>query len=261
MLAAIPNYYYTQSYETSMFGTLLKAVAREQARLEWRYQYDLVTRDFKALYPHDMKRQWAGPLFISKNFPSVTQTDSAYREMVANLIKAFRGGSTANSIRDVIKAYTGQSFYVEELYKQIDVSSYYDQSDRNTIRICLYAYTKGNYASNQISVLSQDLYDAVDLAKPAHVGVNLTSIFGLDEDIGVLIDAMQDQLQIRVQLLEGDQLDEMFVLGPLHDASNPDTRLSPELPGDSTAPKGILAPRLHRTWEIVSDDLFASDAD
>jgi len=267
LLAMTPNYYYKEAYETTTYGAMLQAVAREQARLEWRYQYDLVTRDPKILYPHDAKRQWAGPLFVSRSYPTTVQTDSEYRNMIVDLVAAFRRGSTAASIGDVIRAYTGQSFYVEELYKQIGKSSYYDQSDRNAIRVSVYANTRTGYDNTQVNTLSQDLYDAIDLAKPAHVGINLTSIFGLDENIGQLVTGVDsvggitDQLQIRMQLVEVDQLESMLTLGPLRDPSSPDTRLAPKLPGDSHEPQGLISPRLNRTWEIKDDQFFASDAD
>lgn len=260
VLSAVPNYYYTQAYETSTFGAMLQAVAREQARLEWYYQYDVVTRDPKKLYPHDAKRQYAGPLFISRNYPSNDQTDSAYRDMVVGLIAAFRKGATAPAIADVIKAYTGQNFYVEELYRQIGKSSYYDQSDRNAIRVSVYANSRSGYNTVQANTLSQDLYDAVDLAKPAHVGINLTSIFGLDENIGENIGRITDQLQIRMQLVEEEQLEPMLTLGPLRDPKSPDTRLAPKTDG-ATEPRGLVSPRINRVWEISDDQFFASDAD
>ena len=261
ILAAVPNYFYTEAYETSTYGVMLQAVAKEQARMEWRYQYDVVSRNPQVLYPHDMKRQWAGPLFVSRSYPTASQTDSEYRNMLVGLIAAFRKGATASAIADVIKAYTGQTFYVEELYRQIGKSSYYDQSDRNAIRVSVYANARSGYNNAQVNTLSQDLYDAIDLAKPAHVGINLTSIFGLDENIGVLVTGITDQLQIRMQLVEGDQLEPMLTLGPLRDATSPDTRLAPKLPTDTTEPRGLISPRLNRVWEISDDQFFASDAD
>jgi hypothetical protein len=261
ILAAVPNYFYTEAYETSTYGAMLQAVAKEQARLEWRYQYDVVSRNPKTLYPHDMKRQWAGPLFVSRSYPTATQTDSDYRNMLVDLIAAFRKGATASAIADVIKAYTGQTFYVEELYRQIGKSSYYDQSDRNAIRVSVYANARSSYNNAQVNTLSQDLYDAIDLAKPAHVGINLTSIFGLDENIGTFVTGITDQLQIRMQLVEGDRLEPMLTLGPLRDPKSPDTRLAPQLPTDAAESRGLISPRLNRAWEISDDQFFASDAD
>jgi hypothetical protein len=108
--------------------------------------------------------------------------------MLVELIAAYRMGTTVEAIQDVIFAYTGIDIQVVELYKLIG-NGVYDQSDRNTISV---AVNVGNSSSNpltsvtslaQLQTIIQSLYNAIALAKPAHVGIEFMTIFGETEDL------------------------------------------------------------------------------
>jgi hypothetical protein len=66
----------------------------------------------------------------------------------------------------------------------------FDQSDRNAIKVSV---SVGNNALSEITTLTQlqqivaSLYGAIDLAKPAHVGLEFTTVFGEGDNIDCFI--------------------------------------------------------------------------
>jgi hypothetical protein len=264
LVNAMANFYTTRN-DQSVWGSFLRAVAIELARIEYMYSYDVVTKDSQFLTPPDIKRQYADPLFVTASFQQVSQFDSGdfgasfgqwskdtgiilrtaildsngniqvattagatgtadpswalttgattsdgsvvwanagpapstlaypvgYRDMLVDLLAAYQEGATVNSIQDVIYAYTGKKIVVEELYKQIVTGGFYDQSDRNAIKVSV--NVGGSDPLTDISSLTElqqitnSLYGAIDLAKPAHVGLEFTTVFGADENIDCFI--------------------------------------------------------------------------
>src|SRR5208283_1057208 len=175
LLQAVANYYTTRN-DQSTWGNFLRALAQELATIDYGYGYDLVNKDPSLLTPPDARRRWAAPLYIGANWPNQTQFDLAFKAMIVELIAAYQQGTTVAAIQDVIYAYTGIQIVVQELYKQIG-NGVYDQSDRNAIRVSV---NVGNAGSNplttittltQLQTIVQSLYTAIDLAKPAHVGL------------------------------------------------------------------------------------------
>jgi hypothetical protein len=180
-------------------------------------------------------------LYINKNYPGTSQWDTDYKKMVLALRAAYRQGSTVKSIADVISAYTGETFYIEELFKLIGTPSI-DETDRNSLKISVHAggealvYTEQNKGqliteAYRLKALTDDLYHAIDLAKPAHVGINLTTIFGLDENIGAFVGpkdsagrGILDELRIFVLMEEVEPGDPMLNL-IRHNPLTPDTGL------------------------------------
>lgn len=186
------NFYLTRN-DQSIFGAFFRALAKELARLEYDYAYDLVGKEPQFLTPPDIKRRWSDPLFISGAYPATTpndlptgQSDLSYRNMLVELLAAYKEGATVKAITDVIFAYTGITVVVQELYKLIG-NGIFDQSDRNALRISV--NVGGNNpllditTLNQLQLIVNSLYTAIDLTKPAHVGLEFTTVFGSDENI------------------------------------------------------------------------------
>ena len=240
LIANVPNFYISQTDQT-VWGSLLRDVAAELGRLEYFHAYDIVGKDPSYLTPPDIKRQWSDPLFINRNYPTADQSDLDYKNLAVQLIRAFRLGATTSSIQGVIKAYTGQDIEVEELWKRI--GTYYDGTVRNMIRLAVRVGSSPNSlidldtvdalaASTNIAKLktiTDDLYEAIDLAKPAHVGLNLTTIFGLDEHIGEFVwgrYGITDELRIIAQMVEEEPLPLLLYQAPFFDDKHPNTGLA-----------------------------------
>lgn len=188
LLQGIANFYTTRN-DQSTWGNLLRSLAIELAKLDYNYSYAIVNKDPSFLTPPDISRRWRDPLYVTSNWPSKTQFDTDFKSMLVQLIQAYKLGSTVASIQDVIFAYTGINIIVEELYKEIG-NGVFDQSDRNSIKVSV---SVGNNSLSQITTLTQlqqivqSLYGAIDLAKPAHVGLEFTTVFGQDENIDCFI--------------------------------------------------------------------------
>lgn len=243
LISNVPNFYISNTDQT-VWGGLLRDVGYELGRLEYAHAYDIVGKNPSYLTPSDAKRQWNGPLFINRNYPQPTQFDLDYKGLVVGLIKAFQMGATTASIQGVIKAYTGQAITVEELFKQI--GTFYDVSDRNMIRVSVKVGGSGSNATGtlinldtsadeasvsltKLKTITDDLYGAIDLAKPAHVGLNLTTVFGMDEHIGDFIHGrhgITDTLRIIALLVEEEPLPDPLYQAPFYDPTHPDTGLA-----------------------------------
>lgn len=206
LLQGMANYYTTRN-DQSTWGNFLRALAKELARLDYSYSYDIVNKNPAYLTPPDIRRRWNDPLYVSSNWPSKTQFDTDFKAMLIELIAAYREGSTAQGIQDVIFAYTGINIQVQELYKQIG-NGVYDQSDRNAIKVSV---AVGNNSLSEITSLTQlqqiisSLYGAIDLAKPAHVGLEFTTIFGEGDDIDCFISPAYLTQQQYIQLSSAQQ--------------------------------------------------------
>jgi len=239
LLQAVANYYSPRN-DQPLRGTLLRAVAQEMARLDYDYQYGIASQEPQYLTPPDIKRRFAAPLYVSRLYPYPAQFDKGdftgpynaltnpvgYRDMLVDLIRAFQLGATTTSIADVIYAYTGLTITVEELYKQIG-QGVYDQSDRNAIKVSV------NVGGNnplvniqtlpQLQEIVQSLYGAIDLAKPAHVGLEFTTVFSEHENISLQI---TDTLRIIIQQVEAPLLDPMLWIAPIYNVKHPKTTLA-----------------------------------
>lgn len=239
LLGYVPNFYISQTDQT-IWGSLLRDVGAELGRLEYFHAYDIVGKNPAYLSPPDAKRQWNDPLFINRNYPHSDQFDLDYKALVVGLLRAFQLGATTASIQGVIKAYTGQDIQVEELWKNI--GTYYDGTVRNMIQIAVKVAgsaasgsiinvesTDGSLGVSRLKTVTDDLYGAVDLAKPAHVGLNLTTIFGLDEQIGDYIHGrygIDDSLRITALMIEDQPLPDPLYQAPFFDLTHPDTGLA-----------------------------------
>lgn len=268
LLNNVPNFYLSINDQT-YWGRMLRDVGAELGRLEYMHAYDIVGKNPTYLTPPDAKRRWAGPLFLNKNYPTPTQYDLDFKQLIVDLIKAYRMGATSASIAAVVKAYTGQTIVVEELFKEI--GTYYDISDRNMIKLSVRVGDAGvlNLDQNftltssisRLKTITDDLYGAIDLAKPAHVGLNLTTIFGLDENIGDYIYGrygIVDELRIIALLVEAEPLPDPLYQAPFFDPNHPDTGLaSVSVDSAITDPPrpGVLSPILNRAWEISEETL------
>jgi len=255
---------YPTPTDYTLWGSILRAVAQELARLDYAYAYDLVSLDPQYLTPPDIKRIYAAPLEITSSYPGPDQSDIAYKQILVDLIPAYLKGTTVEAIADVIKAYTGQTVVVEELYEQIG-NGIYDDSDRNTIQVALNAQTinpltEGS-ATNVIQTLAQNLYSAIDLAKPAHVGLNYSLVFGGVENVGALISRITDTLRITLYGVEEAPAMPLFTFYPFEQPTSPDTRLlfisPPQTPvtGETAGVEGILSPRRTKAWQIKKETL------
>jgi hypothetical protein len=239
LLQAVCNYY-TPRNDQPQWGFLLRAIAQELAKLEYGYQYDIVGSQPQYLTPPDIKRRFAVPLSIKSAYPYAAQFDKGdltgpynssdnpvgYRDMLVDLIDAYGEGSVPKSISDVIYAYTGKSITVVELYKLIG-QGVYDQSDRNAIQVNV--NVGGNNALTNIQSLTQlqeivqNLYGAIDLAKPAHVGLEFTTVFTETEHVSLSI---KDTLRIIIRQVEASPLDPMLWVAPIFNVKHPKTTLA-----------------------------------
>lgn len=182
--------YYAPRNDNSIFGEIFRAAAIELAKIEYYYAYDQVNKNAQFLTPPDIRRRWADPLFISNVYPQATQSDLAYRTMLVELIQAYQQGSTVNALQDIIFAYTGLHVTVIELYTLIG-QGFYDQSDRNAISVSIGVGGLNPFENvtnlNQLQAITQTLYGAIDLGKAAHVGLELSTVFGADENIDLFV--------------------------------------------------------------------------
>jgi hypothetical protein len=191
LIQGIADFYATRN-DQSIWGNFLRALAIELSKLDYDYSYDLVNKDPSLLTPPDIRRRWAAPLFISSNWPSPQQFDTQYKLMLVELISAYKMGTTIQAIQNVIFAYTGININVVELYKQIG-NGIFDQSDRNAISVKVSVGGVGSNPLNtvtsliQLQTIIQSLYNAIALAKPAHVGLEFTTIFGEAEDLDCIL--------------------------------------------------------------------------
>ena len=184
LLQAMCNFYTTKN-DQSIWGNFLRALASELGRLDYYYAYDVVGKNPKYLTPPDVLRRWGSPLYLNSYWPTKDQFDQDFKDMLLALIQAYHQGSTISGIQSVITAYTGINIVVEELYKEIG-NGIYDQSDRNTLKVSI---RTGSDSLSEITTLTQlqgvveSLYGAVDLAKPAHVGLNFQVVFDEGNDV------------------------------------------------------------------------------
>lgn len=191
LVQGVADFYATRN-DQSIWGNFLRALAIELSKLDYDYSYDLVNKDPSLLTPPDIRRRWAAPLYISSNWPSPQQFDTQYKQMLDELIAAYRMGTTVEAIQDVIFAYTGININVVELYRQIG-NGVFDQSDRNAISVSVQVGGAGSNPLNtvtslvQLQTIIQSLYNAIALAKPAHVGLEFTTIFGEAEDLDCIL--------------------------------------------------------------------------
>ena len=224
----VPNFF-KDGRDDTIWGQHLRGIATQMARIDFQTHYLVHGADPAYLTPADLLRRYAAPLHLNRNYPGTTQLDADFKVMVLKLLAAYRMGATAKSIEEVIRAYTGESYIVEELFK--DIGGFYDQSDRNAIRIGV-KLTQGSQVKaitdvSRVRDLVTDLYTAIDLAKPAHVGVNLTTV--MEEDPDPIILAITDDLRITILMQEGEPLDPMLSQAPFFDPATPDTGLAPSV--------------------------------
>jgi hypothetical protein len=191
LITAVANYYIVEN-DQSLWGDILRVTAQELARLEYDYSYDVVNKNPIFLTPSDIKRRYAAPLYINRLYPTTdpVQYDLDYKMMLVNLIPAYFQGATVSSLEAIITAYTGLDIQVLELYKFIG-QGFFDQSDRNSLSVSV--NVGGNNPLDDITQLNQlqavttALYGAIDLGKPAHVGLEFKTVFGADEDIDAFV--------------------------------------------------------------------------
>jgi hypothetical protein len=231
LMAAMVNFYIARN-DNCVWGEVLRSVAIELAKVEYQTAYDIVSKNPKYLTPPDIKRRFAGPLYInSGSYPGTTQYDIDYKNMVVELIAAYKQGSVVPALEEIIYAYTGQNIVVQELYKLIGQG--YDMTDHNGIRISI-NYGSGNPADletdivdlNQIQLITNNLYTAIDLNKPAHIGLDFTTVQTELLSMEQILDAITDYLRIYVRDTEGGTWEATFTQSPFFDPTIPETQLS-----------------------------------
>jgi len=187
LIQAVPNFYTTEN-DQSLWGDILRAIAQELAHFDYFYAYDIVNKNPVFLTPPDILRRWAANLYINRIYPTLdpVQYDYDYAAMLTNLLPAYRMGATVASLEAIITAYTGLEIPVTELYTLIG-QGVYDESDRNTIVVDI---TVGGtnpledvIQLDQLEAITNALYGAIDLGKPAHVVLEVQTVFGSGENL------------------------------------------------------------------------------
>ncbi len=231
LTAGVPDFYSTES-DYTLFGCVQRALAMELARFEYFYASDIVGLEPQYLTPPDIKRRWAAPLYINKSYPTAQQSDMEYQQMLVGLLAAYPQGATLAAIEAVILAYTGQNVSVLELYTLIGNGIYTDV-DRNALSTTLDASgsTPGNpfattISASALATLSENLYSAIDLAKPAHIGLLFSITFGDGEDLSGRIHGIEDVLELLYFGVEAAHLPPVFTLAPPEDPTSPITELT-----------------------------------
>src|SRR5271168_545144 len=210
LIQAMADFYSTRN-DQSIWGNFLRALAIELARLDYDYSYDIVNKDPSLLTPPDIRRRWSAPLYVSSNWPAPGQFDTQYKQMLVELLAAYRMGTTVEAIQDVIEAYTGIDIQVIELYKLIG-NGIFDESDRNAISVSVQVGGAGSNplttvtSLSQLQIIVQSLYNAIALAKPAHVGLEFTTIFGEGEDLACILSPQILTAQQLPQLTNEEQV-------------------------------------------------------
>jgi hypothetical protein len=244
LIQAVANYYSTLN-DQSLWGDFLRAISQELARLEYDYAYDVVNKSPIFLTPADIKRRYAAPLYINRVYPTLNpvQYDLGYKMMLVNLILAYFQGATVESLEAIITAYTGLNITVIELYKLIG-QGVFDQSDRNTVSISVNVGGSNPLDDveqlNQLQPITNALYGALDLGKPAHVGLDFKVVFGADEDLSAFVtqgtsetydivnsNGITDLLRIYIRVVEAEPFNPMLYQAPDLFAGTPRTGLGP----------------------------------
>lgn len=244
LIQAVANYYLVEN-DQSIWGDFLRAYAQELARLDYDYSYDIVAKNPAFLTPPDIKRRFAASLYINRLYPTLdpVQYDLDYKAMLVALIPAYFMGATVASLEAIIKAYTGLTITVVELYKFIG-QGFFDQSDRNAITVSVDVGGTNPLDDitqlNQLQAITNALYGAIDLGKPAHVGLEFKTVFATGENMDSFVtqgtsafynvvnpNGITDLLRIIVKIVEGQPLNPMLYQAPDLLVSSSRTGLGP----------------------------------
>lgn len=228
LMSNVPNCYpFLTDY--TLWGSALRVLAQELARLEYCFSYDVVSLDSQYLTPPDIKRRWAAPLQISSNYPQPSQMDLDYKNLLLGLLEAYPQGTTVSAIQQVIYAYTGETVPVVELYTEIG-NGIIDDSDRNAISVSLNTSAitplSQQASANLLQTLAQSMVAAINQAMPAHVGLDYALTFGAAENAQTIIAEMTDTLKINFYGIETAPLPPIFTLAPMEESTSPDTELT-----------------------------------
>lgn len=219
LIGDVPNFYISRNDQT-LYGDILRAVSQEMAWLEYLATYNLVNKDPQYLTPPDIKRRWAGPLQISSDYPSSLQGDLDYKLMLRQLLLAYKQGTTLAGVTGVINAYANAPVTIVELYKLVRAGDPgFDFSDRNSIQVSVNADTVTTL--DELQNLTADLYNAIALAKPAHVGIDFSIVFSEAEDLDALISEMTDNLTITFMFEDTGDTSQMLTLEPYTEGEVP----------------------------------------
>lgn len=228
LFSGMPNCYAPLT-DYAVWGAFTRALAQELARIEYMYSYDLVALNPQYLTPPDIKRRFAAPLYINSSYPNASQSDQAYKAMLAALIPAYQQGTTLAAIQAVVEAYTGQAIEVQELYRLIDNETVFDYQ-RNILRLSVPSVLANPLSAIQaagwMQTISQDLYTAIDLAKPAHIGLDYSVLFGDTENFGAIVTGVTDVFAPMFVGVEASPLPSIFTEAPYLDEGSPDTPLA-----------------------------------
>jgi hypothetical protein len=229
LLGGVPNFYRNGRDDTA-WGRQLRGVSKLFAQADFQNQYITAGANPAWLNPADLLREYSTLIGLNRNYPGTTQYDLDFKDMVLQLLAAYRLGATPECIRKVLVAYTGnRNLQVTELFKQI--GSFYDVSYRHAVSL-LVPVGKNTGLSSAITTdvarvrdIVQDLYTALDLAKPAHVGLDLTTV--LPDNVDPVVLTLTDSLRIYMLEVEAEPGDPMLWQGPMLDPATPDTGLGP----------------------------------
>ena len=222
----VPNYY-KEASDSTAWGRQLRGVARLFAQADYQNAYAAVAYNPVYLTPADLLRQLQDSLCLTRNYPGTTMLDTALQSMILKLREAYRLGATTESIRRVLEAYTGQSYTLIELFKEIPNRR--DNSIRHTLEIGVPTGTSVGVAQDatQIRDLIRNLYTAIDLAKPAHVGIDLTTV--MKDNVETVSLNVQEYFSVHICMVEEEPMDPMLTLAPVQTTVDQHTGLGPRL--------------------------------
>ena len=226
--SGVPDCYRDGAANTA-WGWFLHALSQPMGEQDYLDQTYLFGENPKNLTPPDVMRRYLEFLPLGRAYPSRTQFDRDFADMLLALSAAYRLGARVEAIPAVIQAITGAStsdFTVTEMYSQIGTNGV-DASYRNTIRVEVPIGSASSNVFTQTPTMLQDISSALSKCKAAHIGIDLVGRFPTFEDVSSVIAGISDDFTITFLAADGSAHEPVLHLAPFDAPDAVHTVLSP----------------------------------
>jgi len=212
--AGVPDCYRDSGPDTH-WGAILSDLSQHMARLDHADHYAMFGTDPNQLNPADILRVVAPFLPIGHDYPDLLASDLEFKDMVLNLVRAYRYGARLPALGKVIEAFIGtsQAYTVTEMYTQIGKAAGIDVSYRNTIQVYVPLGGSGASITNTPNML-QNISAALAKAKCAHIGISLIGKFPVAEDFSGYLRGIKDDYKFIMKLRDGNMQADTLYLAP-----------------------------------------------